>query len=530
MLVLTMVGMTMTALVTTTTRSVASSRDVVNSQQAADAGLADMVAAARRGGVDCDAVAQSTTAPLYTGQATCGPTAGQVTFQVTGASGTARTVTKAVYTYTTSKTTGSVTGALVSAQLSGGAINISSIYIRNAGDFVIGTGNLDCNNTTIVSGDLVMAHGSVSLSNTCSIQGDLHATGDVQINNDNLIGGSIVTLGKFGLNAGTINGSVDAVKAVTITNGTVAGNLTSTSTDPASIYQGRIGGSLKIAGRFSQLQQSTVGSNVVAAGAGSNSIDPYTTINGNVLLKGSLDSWNSGPTIKGTKTVNAASVPVPTITLPSDLQASAFTWVDYAYNSSAFGSYRTLVLSSSQCNFQGNAALVSVITSLSNPTVVDVRACSTVNLYNVTFAVKTDVVLLANQINSGQGLTLNSADGQPHQFSMLIPDNTADGSPTCAAGQGIMKLDDVHMSSLITGLAYSPCEIHLGQSGGTTNVRWNGQVYSGQLTWGGNGGTAENGFQLYYSPVVMPALNLPSGTVVTPGDGVLGDLLDRRDV
>jgi hypothetical protein len=55
-------------------------------------------------------------------------------------------------------------------------------------------------------------------------------------------------------------------------------------------------------------------------------------------------------------------------------------------------------------------------------------------------------------------------------------------------------------------------------------------VYSGQLTWGGNGGTAENGFQLYYSPVVMPALNLPAGTVVSPGDGVLGELLDRRDV
>ncbi|WP_028709083.1 hypothetical protein [Propionicicella superfundia] len=529
MLVLTMVGLTLTALVVTTTQSVVSSRDVVQSQQAADAGLADMVATARREGVDCDAVVDSEDPPAYHGEASCEET-GEIAFEITGTSGTARTRTRAVYAYTTNVTTGSVTGALVSARLAGGAINISSIYIRNGGDFVIGSGNLDCNNTTIVSGDLFMAHGSVSLSNTCSIVGDLHATGDVTINNNNLIYGSIVTLGTFYVHQGTVAGSVEAVKGVTINSAGVGGDVTSTGSGTSSVYKGTIGGSVKIAGTFSSFQDSTVGGTVLAAGTGSNSIAPTTTIDGNLRLRGTLDTWGSGPTVKGTKTTGSASVTAPTITLPEDLQDAGFSWVDYGYAGGALGTYAPLELTSAQCNFQGNASLTSLIDSLSRPTVVDARACNDVNLYAVPFNLKTDVIFVANKISSAQGLTLTSADGGAHAFSLVVPDNTADGTPTCAAGQGLMKLDDVHMAAEITGLAYSPCEIHLGQSAGVTNVRWNGQVYAGNLTWGGNGGSAEAGMQLYYTAVSLPSLNVEAGPVVSPGEGSLGGLLDRRDI
>ncbi|MCW3494792.1 hypothetical protein [Microbacterium sp. SSM24] len=565
MLVLSIGGLALAAIVTNTTSMLVQNRTTVQSRAAADAGLSEAIAQGRRAGGVCAIGLTSTSAPRYTVSSSC--SGGKVTITSTGfGEDGGTTVTNAVYSVTSAYQ--GLDGALVSAS---GSLNVSSIDVQSAtndGDIILNTGNFDCNNSMEVDGDLIVRNGSVSLSNACLIRGDLMASGNIVINNNAVgVGGKVVTLGSFSLTTGAtvtgdvfargtatvnsggkVNGGITAVGNVTISGSatrvggsiisggaiefnaaTVVGSIVTSSTSDASFYKGTVG-SVRVAGRFSSFQETSVTGSVESTRAGqSNSVTPGTVIGGALRVAGTISTWGAGPSAAGGITQNATGLVVPTaptVPTPYELTTEAFVWTDLPYADTAWtGAGYTVLPAPGGCDFQNVAANVAIVNARTTPTLYDARSCSDVKMYNVTFNLKTDIAFVLKSA-SAQRLKINSADGQPHQFHLISPDATVNQLPTCASGYGTIVLSDVAMAPLITGAAYSPCTISIGQSSGGS--RWNGQIYAGTVAWGGN---STPRMILDYKEVDLPGFDPAAGG--GGGGGVtttLGALVSQRDV
>ncbi|MGV9192785.1 hypothetical protein ACQ143_00360 [Microbacterium sp. MC2] len=568
MLVLGLGGMTVAAIVVNTAGLVVDGRSTAQSRAAADAGMAVIVAQAKSGGSICSASASSTSAPRYSVSAAC--SGGKVTFTSEGR-GEDGGVTKAQAVYEMHVASSTLDGALVSAN---GGLNVSSIHVTAFdvdGDIILNHGSLDCNNSTEIEGDVIVRNGSVSLSNYCHVHGDViasggvtlsnhvqiggdvHAMGDFNINNSTVVAGDVFTRGTATMTSGAKVRSITALGTVSVDGGTtrvlgaihtggtvsvnaatVTGAVTAASNSPSSFYGAKTG-AIRIAGRLSQLQATTVTGDVISTLAGaSQDIAPDVTITGNLTLAGTYSTWNSGPTVGGSKTENVAGLTVPSgpsVDAPWQLAADAFTWSDLPYNAAAWSSAGYNEIPTPGCTFQGNPTLIGQINSLTTPTIVDARSCGPLNLYQVNFKLKTDVTFLVTSLQ-GQLLKVESGDGNEHVFNIITPDHVVNQAKSCVAQSplptpGTIGLSDVQMDPLITGVAYSPCTIHLGQSGGNPS-RWNGQVYAGTVTWGGNSGTR---MILDYREVNLPGLvSSPAGGGGPVAPSGLGNLLWQRDV
>ena len=531
MLVLSMLAMVGAAIVTSTTRTVVSTRLSSQARASADAGISAAVAAFKRNGA-CPATSPSSSNPRYTTTCTLIPstTPPTVRFTATGkdAAASRQAKVEAVYEYEVPDSGGSAEGAIVSGEA---VMNVSSIAISAAagdGDIILNAGSFDCNNTMTMQGDLIVRNGNVSLNNNCKIRGSVYASGNVSISNAGVeVDGDVVALGNYSQSQALIKGNVFAAGTVTMNSAKVNLAVVSASTADSSFWDAKAG-SIAIAGRFSQLGSSTVTGSVSSSKPGvTNEIAPTTTIGGNLTIAGGINTWNGGPSVAGVKTTNASGVVKPAVTAPLQLQPEGFAWIDYDFDKTEWENLGyTVVMSGGNCNYQDNPGLVTAINNLSQKTVLDARSCSSLHLYGVTFKLKTDVVLVARKFESAQGLKINSADGAKHTFHMITPDNTPNLAPTCAADQGQLKIDDVLMGDNISGIAYSPCKIAFGQSGGVS-ARWNGQIYAGAAGWGGNN---VPGMRLDYESVKLPGFVVAGSETGGSTGKLLKNLVRRRDI
>ena len=531
MLVLSMLAMVGAAIVTSTTRTVVSTRLSSQARASADAGISAAVAAFKRNGA-CPATSPSSSNPKYTTTCTLFPstTPPTVRFTATGkdAAASHQATVEAVYEYEVPSSGGSAEGAIVSGEA---VMNVSSIAISAAagdGDIILNAGSFDCNNTMTMQGDLIVRNGNVSLNNNCKIRGSVYASGNVTISNAGVeVDGDVVALGSYSQSQALIKGNVFAAGTVTMNSAKVNLAVVSASTADSSFWDSKAG-SIAIAGRFSQLGSSTVSGSVSSSKAGAtNAIAPTTTIGGNLTLAGAISTWNSGPSVAGVKTIGASGVVTPAVTAPLQLQPEGFAWIDYDFDKAEWEALGyTVILAGTNCDYQNNPALVAAVNNLTQKTLIDARSCGTMHLYDVTFNLKTDLVLVANKFQSAQRLKINSADGAAHTFNMITPDNSPNHAPTCSSGQGELKIDDVLMGDHITGIAYSPCRIQFGQSGGV-NARWNGQIYAGSASWGGNN---VPGMRLDYVNVTLPGFVVAGSETGGSTAKLLKDLVRRRDI
>lgn len=569
MLVLSLGGMTLAAIVTNTTGILVDARGSAQSRAAADAGIAEAVSQGQRGISICNMSLSSASAPRYSVTSSCG--SGFVTISAVG-HGQDGGITKTNAIYAVQVQTSTLDGALVSAN---GGLNVSSIFVTAIdidGDVVLNQGSLDCNNSTEIRGDVIVRNGVINLSNYCHIWGDVIASGSVQIQNHVQIDGDVYAMGSFTqANSAKVGGNVYTRSTATISSGgiiaknlvatgnvsidgsttrvgqsvssggtvsinaaTVVGAVTAAGTGDSSFYGAKVG-AIRVAGKVDNLQSATVTGNVISTRAGVNQqIAPDVTIGGNLTLAGTYSTWSSGPTVAGTKTQNVTGLVAPTapvVATPWQLDTNAFQWSDLPFNAAAWGGSGFSVIPTPGCNFQNNPGFTTQINARTAPTIVDARACSQLKLYSVTFSLKTDIVFLVSSLD-GQFMKINSDDGADHLFSVITPDSTLNHLPTCVADPGFpapgtLGLSDVLMSTKITGVAYSPCTVQLGQSGGNASG-WNGQVYAGTVAWGGNSGSR---MELAYREVNIPGLVIAgaggSGPTATSG---LGALISLRDV
>ncbi|MCW5953322.1 MAG: hypothetical protein KIT69_13795, partial [Propionibacteriaceae bacterium] len=200
MLVLMVVALTTAAVTVNTTRSLVSTRTIASARAAADAGLAALVAHARRNNDFCDLtngeIDRAPNAPDYeVSSGSCDAGAKQVTFTSVGhPKSSAPATIKATYSYTVPLVTGpgsAADGALVSGK--GADLNISSIQVLEGGDLELATGALDCNVQSAFSGDVTVRSGAVKLNNNCAIGGNVFVeNGAFTCNNNSTVGGDVV--------------------------------------------------------------------------------------------------------------------------------------------------------------------------------------------------------------------------------------------------------------------------------------------------------------------------------------------------
>lgn len=449
---------------------------------------------------------------------------------------------------------GAAEGAIVSGM---GELNISSLDIINTeSDILIGTGNFNCNNSSTVAGDVIVLNGTVQLSNACQVKGSIYASGDVRISNNAVgVGGNIYTNGNFEQNAGpitqgnvyargtirftsgarisgsivgtgngsvyldrtTVGGSINTNAPITLGNGTtVGGSVVTSNNAPLSMYDVKVNGDIRTNGRFEQLQLSNVGGNVRSSAAGQeNRIAPDAVIGGSVVLAGTLSTWGSGPQATGGVKVNqtVATVAPVIYDTPNELSGKFFKWRDYSFdvNDWSTNGFQIVKKNSSSCDYQNNPSLVNEVNNFDIPTLLDLRDCSEIKMYARTFNIKTDVTLLLKMGGNEniQNITVNSADGQKHDFNIYIPDDVKDGAPTCSGDPTFTQIDvyELKMASNISGTVYSPCKVRFGG-----NSVINGQIYSGSVEYAGGGSS-----KLYYSQIHLPGFPVDETAVVKSG-------------
>lgn len=292
--------------------------------------------------------------------------------------------------------------------------------------------------------------------------------------------------------------------------GNAANNFTSiTTTAKGSIY---------IAGSYASLT-GTFGSVYSSKNSADNVLTnvKYTKVigvNGTINSKSSYSCTYSGT---GTCTIFKGKADLyddpSNITLPAAITwtvPSIQTWKDYSFSASDWTGYK--IITPASCDYTGQAA-VDQLNGLSNPTILDLRKCSTINFTGVTLKLKTSVAILSNSFSTAttsfksafSNTSVTAADSVVHAFYIINTDDTADGKPTCNnATTGQLGLANTSFASTFRVVTYTPCATTVNYDSGYS---WTGQIYSGTLSF--------NTLTVKYARVYIPGFPTTASTAVT---------------
>ncbi len=490
MLVLSVAGLALASIVTNTSGMLVDTRSQVQSRAAADAGLAEVVTQLKRKVIACPVAPETVTkgkdkavsavagAPTYSYTVVCG--GGFATITSFSSVGSARTGVQARYVYSTSPSTG--------------------------GDMVFfGTGNVTFTYEvkTAAAGRLLnIVVPQASFTCQSLIPGNITAKGDVKANGGCTIKGAVASGGTLDMCCGS---------------DTIEGNVT-TSGSGSSTIRGALGGSLQANGRveFGWEGKKVLGS-VTANG------DAQL---GNVRIEGAL-------TLPSSKTLNQQSgTVVGGVVRPSMVGGPAAPvfpgWFEYKFTPSDWTGFTVVTLSATgsgvgTCGYFNShpAAGWPSLASYTTPTIIDARACGSLtsnNGTNPTVALKTNVVLLANQFDL-TSLSLKAAPGlasKPKVWIMTEDLNPGDNAPTCAGGN--IGINGTIADTSIKAMAYTPCTIAVA---GMKVDAWNGSFYGGGWSYGG-------GLTFTADPIGLPGMGIDEDGGA--GSEGIGALVSQRDV
>lgn len=511
MLVLAIGGMTLAVIVTNTTGVLVDSRSTAQSRAAADAGLADAVSLARRGGGLCgltlndDLPTPGTSAvPEYDVVSTCDPGSSTVTFSSVGRAGTGETTVEATYNYVTS-TVGHGADMVFYSDTTFTSEVITSNGSNGLLSIVIPSGGFTCQVHVPAN---IITSGDVETNGSCTIDGNVRAGGQVSMTN-----------------------MTDVIK----------GNATASATTTANL-QGRILGNVALGGGIS-----VGGSSFTFPGA--------VSVRGNVkLAKASLAGALTIPKANQVEYDGWLTIKHPTATsprvaggivwqdaVPAPAKPTFDPWFDYAYKASDWQPYngvmfdRIALVNSGDgpwtCNrFNANnpstsgAAGWREVGALTHPTVIDATACTSLssnNGSNPDVALGTDVVFVAKSFDLTT-LRFTSRTGTTARVWYITNDGVTTGAgagaPSCSNGAGNIGVNHTDMAGVIA-MIYTPCTIRV-----QGNSKWRGAFYGGGFSYGG-------GMTFVGDNIALPGM--PASDTL-PGAGEttvtsLGQLVSRRD-
>jgi Tfp pilus assembly protein PilX len=515
MLVTAIIGVTITTAAVHGLSVTSSTRAGVQARAAAEAGVDVAVAELQKAG-SCDTalgIYESSTVPRY--RATihydvpggwtpgCPPaTATQVRILSTGfaeATGVAsassgnKQIVEAVYNYIPDYVTIPDIDAAVYAHAMQGSLknfDLDSADNNLSADLQIKNGNVNCINGARIAGDVILGNGSATLKN-CEVTGSIHVSKNVIADGASRVFGDVIAAGQ-GIAAGT--------DVVTVKSG---------STVDGDIYSG---GNASILSGSASLAKA----NVTVAGTTSSvaKVASGSTVQGNVISSGTVSKQG---TVGGTVSPAVEGLePPPTPQIPdwTDVPYPSATWAANGY--SEFLWTGTCIVSS------GNPVW-EALSARTTPTVVNALSCgadgltTASNVGNLTL--NANIAFIAHKFTIDK-LYAASNDTTNRNLWFIVPDNTANGVPTCTAPSGDIYLhNEANIKPEISAMAYTPCKVYSDRDG------WRGQIYGGEVEFGQQA-------KLTFAPVGIPGVDFSGGvppTVALAG-GHLGNRVSVREL
>ncbi len=523
MLVLSIGALTLAVIVTNTTGVAVDSRSAAQSRAAADAGIAEMVAAAAGGDV-CDQTLPDVelgAGSTYTGTSACDEATGLVVFESTGTSGQGSSTTvRAVYEL-------DVTPGATPPTAGGPGLFYTYGLNTRLNSYVFDDVNSEVGIDEFTgSAGVYASTGKIACGSGSVFPGDIYTkTGDLQLDSGCLVEGNAYIGGKAFVNGGKIEGSLIAPKN---DNHTISGIVGTSGGSEGNVFLG---------GTFT-LNAGTVHGSVSAAGAGNSTLGSGT-IFGNFIYRGGYGTWGTpaGTIVKGAivKNTGLGAPTLPEIPpwqdvtfTPVNATTPPQTWTDEGYQ-------LTTVTGSACSKWSGNSAdVTSLAGSLSTRMIFDIRACSgnfdtNAGGANKEVKINQDIAIIANKWFLS-GTKFRSADGHPHTIFLITPDSkpTVAGPQCDSPASGSEQLNDSTVDPKIAMYIYTPCLMKFNS--GTATFR--GQVYAGELSFGG-------GVKVAFAPRNIPGYDFGKDVEPWPGGGGgggggiasgLGELLSLRDV
>ena len=286
------------------------------------------------------------------------------------------------------------------------------------------------------------------------------------------------------------------------------------------------GGNVWASGTVALQGNKTIGGDVIAAGAGTTSIDPSTTIGGGVYARGEIDSWGqrcstgatgwdaAGDACSVTRNTgadpvfyNRLDVEPPTKPLWVDVDFVSADWVSRGWT------VRTWTGACLIDNKTSKDAPVAALSTYTTPTVIDARGCSSFTISTsakLTITMKTDLTFILPKTANIEDFTAVSSGSVDRALRFITPDTVADGKPTLTGCGRIDINNQNELEAPIAVIVYSPCAIY-----NSNKLTWRGQYYGSTVAFSNNS-------ELTYVPIGIPGFDLGNGAGGPGGAGAVG--------
>ncbi|WP_150307838.1 hypothetical protein [Planctomonas psychrotolerans] len=386
-----------------------------------------------------------------------------------------------------------IDAAVYAHEIQGALKNFELISADNslAADVQIRNGNVTCLNGATIAGDVILGNGFAALKD-CAVTGSVHVSQYVHAENGSRVRGDVIAAG-VGVAAGS---DVARVGSGSIVDGNVyAGGTTSVLSSSVS----------------------RVKKNITVAGTGSSAarVASGSVVEGNVISSGSV---SAAGTVQGTTSTNVGGLSAPPLPLIPN-------WTDVPYPSSTWANNGfTEITWTGSCSIGHGDPRWAALATRTTPTVVNALGCGPAGIHTLStvdpLALKTKIAFIAQSFSFDK-LRLESATAANQNVWFIVPDNTADGLPTCpsATAGDIYLHNEADIALTISAMAYTPCTVYSDRDG------WRGQIYGGEVEFGQQA-------KLTFVPVGVPGVSFTGGlppTLVLNG-GHLANLRSIREL
>ena len=264
-----------------------------------------------------------------------------------------------------------------------------------------------------------------------------------------------------------------------------------------------------------------------------------------LIIAGSMSTWSGGPSVGGQLRTGVGTGAIPQympVGLPEVLYRPS-DWTGFANSGDRRAAYRQWVAdnavannspkaerrnpASDQCSIEGPSYdLNGPLLGPTVATVFDTRHCAGTRFTNgLNIRLRADMVLFANDFYASGDFKVTSADGQPHNFWIIVPDpdTTPNGVAECGktvngSKSGNIKFDSGTLAiSPITFFGYTPCTFETNNA-----MSFYGQIYGGNVT-------LRNSMTLRYVPIGIPGVSFPT-TNPTVSSGYRVDVVYKREI
>lgn len=399
---------------------------------------------------DLTAPNQAPTANVTTTQS-----GGTFTFDASGSSDPDGTIVDYQWEFADGAT---ASGPVVTHTFAPGVYDVTLVTTDNQGAKGFGYADHVIHVGSVLTGTSLFSGSSLQVTNNVTVGGsgeDVRVAGDLECNSNGHIAGDVSVTGAAHLtNHCTIDGSLTVSGDVLLdSNASVAGDVTA-------------GGQIRF--------QSTghLGGNVTAGST-------FAVIDGVPI-----DDLHADGALAGSVTEHAEVSAVdfgapPVVAAPQGTSDRDLTWAQWLHATAVAAqapAWSTGLSNQPGCALASWSVGTSTVT-VDADTMVDARAstsgCSAIDLHGLTIKLSGDLTILADSVQSPNGLHLESADGMPHTVRILVP-GTVSGQ---SGNGGITLLGGTTADSMLTVEVGTPGAVAL--SGGVNIV---GQIAAGSVS------------------------------------------------